>query len=211
MTWMIGFARPRVWGAALLALSFACGAATAATVKIKNSGYSDVRIAFDRGQAITVAPGSTTQTTLNAGDHAADCRFDGTYDGCNLAANFTLGDVKELELNLRPTLTLEHAVTLTKDGTMRAETGRDYVWATNTLDVQGSAADCADYSTGKLAPVSTRVKGRRSVGNLSVTTRTLCGEPKAVVGVALDGAQLYFEPRFLIFRDSRGRQILVTQ
>jgi len=24
-------------------------------------------------------------------------------------------------------------------------------------------------------------------------------------------AQLYFEPRFLIFRDSRGRQILVTQ
>jgi hypothetical protein len=39
----------------------------------------------------------------------------------------------------------------------------------------------------------------------------LCGEPKAVVGAAMDGSQLYFDPRFLIFRDARGRQILVTQ
>src|SRR4051812_34018830 len=146
MTWTLRLAP------ALLALIFTCHAASAATlVKIKNSGYSDVRIAFDGGQAIMVAPGSVAQATLNPGDHTADCHFDGSYDGCNLVTNFTLGEPKELELNLRPTLTLQHAVQLTQAGMMRAETSRDIAWATNTLDVQGGASDCADYNSGKLA------------------------------------------------------------
>jgi hypothetical protein len=136
MTWMISFARSSRWGApALLALGLASTASAATLVKIKNSGYSDLRIAFDGGQAMTIAPGSTGQAMLNPGDHSADCHFDGSYDGCNLATNFTLGDAKELELNLRPTLTLQHAIALTQQGTMRAETHRDGAWMTNTLEV----------------------------------------------------------------------------
>ncbi len=213
MTWMVRLARTATRCLpALVALGLSCYAASAATlVKIKNSGHSDLRIAFDGGQAMTIAPGASAQATLNPGDHSADCHFDGTYVGCNLAARFTLGDPKELELNLRPTLTLQHAVQLTQSGMMSAETSRDVAWATNTLEVQGGGLDCADYRTGKLAGVSRQVRSRAAVGKLSVATRTFCGDPKTVVAAAMDGAQLYFDPRFLIFRDARGRQILVIQ
>jgi hypothetical protein len=208
MTWLVPFAR--TLSAILLALGVASAASAATIVKIRNASFSDVRIAFDNGQPLTLAPGSSGQTMLDPGDHSVDCRFDGSYDGCNLANRFTLGDPKTLELTLRPTLTLEHAIALTKEGTMRAETGRDFAWATSTLEVPGTGTDCVDYSAGRLAPVSRRIKGRMAVENLSIATRTLCGEPKTVVGTAVDGAPLYLDPRYLVFRDARGRQILVT-
>jgi hypothetical protein len=194
-----------------LALGLASTASAATSVKIKNSGHSDVRIAFDNGQALTIAPGSTAQTMLNPGDHSADCHFDGSYDGCNLATNFTLGDPKELELILRPTLTLQHAITLAQQGTMRAETHRDGAWMTNTLEVQGSGADCADYKTGKLATVSKLLRSRVSIDKINAATRNFCGDSRTVIGTEIGGAPAYLEPRFVIFRDDRGRQILVTQ
>jgi hypothetical protein len=210
---MVRFAHAAKRGApALLALALSCHAASAATlVKIKNSGFSDVRIAFDGGQPMTIAAGGTAQTTLDPGNHSADCHFDGTYDGCNLATSFTLADVKDLSLTLRPTLTLQHAVAMAQQGMLRTETQRDGAWATNTLELQGSAADCADYSVGKLGAVSTRLRSRVTIDKINVATRSFCGEQRSVIGTEIGGAPAYLDPRFVVFRDGSGRQILVTQ
>jgi hypothetical protein len=196
----------------LLALGLASHGASAATpIVIKNHGSTTVRIGFDNGAPATIGPGDTMRVSLNSGQHSAQCRYDGEFDGCNLADSFALDAPKEVTFDLWPTLTLQHAVQLAQQGTLRVETRQGMIWATRARDVEGAGADCDDYSTGKLGAVSTRVRGSSTVGNLSPATQTLCGEQRVAIGAVVNGEQLYFHPRFLMFKDGSGHPILVRQ
>src|SRR5689334_21283185 len=136
------------------------------TVTIKNSGPAPVQIAFDRGVTQTIAPRATATVTLNAGQHATQCRFEGAYDGCNIEEQFTLGDGRQFTIELRPVYTLQHAVTLAQQGALRVETRRDPVWATKAQDIPGTAAECTDYLAGKLAAMATKVRSSMTVDEL---------------------------------------------
>ena len=195
---------------ALFGLGLSCQNVSAATVVVvKNSGPAAVQIAFDGGAATNVAPRGTARLSLNDGEHSAECRFEG-YDGCNLAERFTIEGAKELTLNLQPVFTLEHAVTLARQGTLTIET-RQGVWATNTLDVPGTADDCADYSKGKLGAVSRTLQTRLPIRNATLATQNLCGQSSPAIGATIDGAQLYFPPRFVTFKEKSGRAVMVRQ
>jgi hypothetical protein len=98
---------------------------------------------------------------------------------------------------------------LAQQGMLSAQTIRDRAWATNTLDLPGPESDCVDYSAGKLATISTRVRSGMSIGNITMASQNLCGERKPVVQAVVNGTPLYFEPRFLTFRDGAGRPISV--
>jgi hypothetical protein len=212
MIWMVKF-RTILLGSllAVWALGF-CHAASAATpVVVKNDGPSAVQLGFDGGQTKTIAPRDTAQFSLDAGDHSSQCRFEGAYDGCNIEERFTLGATKGLTLALRPMLTLQHAIMLAQQGMITAQTTRDKAWATKTLELAGAAPDCADYSAGKLATVSTSVRSGLSIGNMSLANQNLCGDRKTVIQTVINGAPLYFEPRFITFRDSAGRTIWIRQ
>src|SRR4029078_8218570 len=89
----------------------------------------------------------------DAGEHSAQCRFEGNYDGCNLDERVTIG-AANLSMSLRPVLTIENAVAMAQRGALVVETRSDMSWATNSLDVSGAAVDCADYASGKLGAVS---------------------------------------------------------
>ena len=207
MRWIVGFSR--TIGALLLA--FGQNAVAATPILVKNNGPSPVQLGFDRGPAMTIAPRGTAEFTLNPGEHSAQCRFDGNYDGCNLEELFTLGDRKGFTIDLVPVFTLQHAVSLAQQGMLDVETRRDGAWATNTLQISGTAADCANYETGRLAQVSTRVRSGMTIRNVSLATQNLCGEMRPVIAAAVNGAELYFQPNFLWFRDQAGRLILVRQ
>jgi hypothetical protein len=180
-------------------------------VVVKNDGPAAVQIGFDNGATKTVAARAAERFTLGAGEHSAQCRYEGGYDGCNLEGSFTLADSKERTLSLRPFFTAQHAAALVQQSELIVETRPDQTWATNTRDVAGSGADCADYQAGKLAEVSRRLQGRSQLGNVTLVTQNLCGEERAAFAATVNGAQLYFPVRSVIFRDKTGRLVLVRQ
>ena len=209
MTWNT----PTKMPALLLALCGACfvaeSASAATEVTIRNEGPSAVQLSFD-SQAVTVAPRDSTRVNLNDGIHVTQCRFEG-FDGCNLADDFTTtAEVKRMTLTLRPVYTLEHAVALVGQGTLALETRPD-VWSTSTLDVAGAAADCLDYDSGKLGAVSRRQAMRVQLRDAKVAMQNLCGSQMQVIGATVNGAQAYFHPRFVMFKDRSGRPVLVRQ
>jgi hypothetical protein len=205
------------WIAIAYPLSFAMGFAVAQpgfaanSVVIKNAGATAVQIGFDRGATQTIAPRATATFSLIAGQHTTQCHFEGAFDGCNIEEQFTLGEGQRAPLDLLPIYTLQHAVTLAQQGTLRVETRRDTVWATKAQDVAGSATDCANYEGGKLAGISTRIRSGMTVDELALATQQLCGEARPVVATMIGGQKMYVQPNFLIFRDRNGRPILVRQ
>lgn len=198
-------------GAAILALVLAQPALAANSLAIKNAGSTPVQIGFDGGATQTIAPHATAALSLDAGDHTAQCRFEGGFDGCNILEQFALGDGQHVNINLLPVYTLQHAVTLAQQGTLSVQTRRDPVWATSPEDLAGRGADCADYEAGKLATISKRVRSGMRVDQPGFATQTLCGETRGVVATVIGGEKLYVQPGFLIFRDHLGRQYLVRQ
>ena len=194
---------------ALLALGLSCvGVCAATTVAVKNESPASVQLGFDGGAAKTIAPRATARFSLDAGEHSAQCRFEGGYDGCNLDDRFTIGDAN-VNMSLRPLYRLQHAVALTQQGMLAVETRQDMIWATSTLDVPGAAGDCVDYTAGQLAAAAKHVRSRMTLRNIGLATQNLCGVPRPVIGTTINGEQLYIEPRFLTFRDSAGHPILV--
>lgn len=189
----------------------AAGSALAATdVTIRNEGPSPVQVSFDNAQPVSVARGDSTRLTLNDGIHVTQCRFEG-YDGCNLADDFTTtAEVKRMTLTLRPVYTLEHAVALVGQGTLVVE-AQPNVWSTSTLEVAGAAADCLGYDSGKLGAVSKRVAMRVSLRDAKLARQNLCGSELQVIGATVNGAQAYFHPRFVTFKEKSGRPVLVRQ
>jgi hypothetical protein len=212
MIWMVKI-RTILLGSllAVWAPGLGCHGASAAPVLVKNDGPSTVQLGFDAGPSKTIAPRETARFSLDAGDHSSQCRFEGAYDGCNIEERFTLGATKGLNLVLRPMLTLQHAITLAQQGMITAQTTRDKAWATKTLELAGTASDCADYGAGKLASVSTSVRSGLAIGNMTLANQNLCGDRKTVIQTVIDGAPLYFEPRFITFRDRVGRTIWIRQ
>src|SRR5438128_514228 len=77
-------------------------ASAANSVVIKNSGPAAVQIGFDRGATQAIAPRATATVTLSGGQHTAQCRFEGAYDGCNIEEQFTVGDGRKFTIELRP-------------------------------------------------------------------------------------------------------------
>jgi len=201
----------RTHALALTLCGLAAGTALAATdVTIRNEGPSAVQLSFDNGQPVSVARGDSARVTLNDGIHVTQCRFEG-YDGCNLADDFTTtAEVKRMTLTLRPVYTLEHAVALVGQGTLLVE-AQSNVWSTSTLEVAGAAADCLGYDSGKLGAVSKRVQTRVSLRDAKLARQNLCGSELQVIGATVNGAQAYFHPRFVTFKEKSGRPVLVRQ
>lgn len=197
--------------AAILALVLSQPAAAANSVTVKNAGNTPVQIGFDGGATQTIAPRATAAFSLDAGNHTAQCRFEGGFDGCNILEQFTFGEGARIHINLVPVYTLQHAVALAQQGALSVETRRDAVWATTPEDLAGRGADCADYETGKLATISKRVRSSMRVDQPGFATQTLCGETRGVVAAVIGGEKLYFQPGFLIFRDQAGHPFLVQQ
>lgn len=197
--------------AVILALGFAQSAAAANSLAIKNIGSTPVQIGFDGGNAQTIAPRATVAVSLNAGDHTAQCRFEGGFDGCNILEQFTLGDGAHVNIGLQPVYTLQHAVTLARQGALRVETRRDAVWATSPESIAGRGADCANYEAGKLATISKRVRSGMRIDEPGFATQTLCGETRGVVAATIGGEKLFVQPGFLIFSDHAGHPFLVRE
>ena len=210
---MTGIATRTLTTLGLLALGVVdfSGAAQAVTVVVKNDGPAAVQIGFDNAAAKTVAPRATERFSLGAGEHSAQCRYEGSFDGCNLEGSFTLVEVKERTFSVRPFLTAQRAVTMAQQSQLIVETRPDQAWATSALDVAGSGTDCSDYQAGKLAEVSRRLQGRSQLSNVTLVTQNLCGEQRAAIAGTLNGTQLYFPMRSLLFRDKAGRPVLVRQ
>lgn len=205
---MLKFAQP---AAAVLAFGLAQPALAADSLSIKNAGDTPVQIGFDGGAPQTIAPHATAAFLLDAGNHTAQCHYDGGFDGCNIEEQFTLGAAARINLNLLPVYTLQHAVTLAQQGALTVETRRDAVWATTPQDLAGRGADCASYESGKLATISKRVRSGMRIDELAFATQNLCGETHAVVATTIAGEKLYVQPSFLIFRDRAGHSFLVRQ
>jgi len=210
MTWNTSTKIPT----SLLALCGVClalsNASAATEVTIRNEGPNAVQLSFDNAQPVSVAPRDSARVNLNDGVHFTKCRFEG-YDGCNLADDFTTtADVKRMTLTLRPVYTLEHAVALAGQGTLTIET-RPEVWSTSTLNVAGAAADCLGYDSGKLGAVSKWQTIRVSLRDAKLAVQNLCGSQMQVIGATVDGAQAYFHPRFVMFKEKNGRPVLVRQ
>lgn len=197
--------------AAILVLGFAQPASAANSLAIKNAGNTPVQIGFDGEATQTIAPRATAAFSLDAGNHSAQCHFEGGFDGCNILEQFTLGDGGHININLIPVYTLQHAVTLAQQGTLSVETRRDAVWATSPEDLAGRGADCANYEAGKLATISKRVRSSMRVDEPAFATQTLCGETRGVVAAMIGGEKLFVQPGFLIFRDRTGHPFLVRQ
>lgn len=209
MTWNTTIRMPALL--ALCGLCLAAESAVAATdVTIRNEGPSAVQLSFDNAQPVTIAPRDSARVNLNDGVHVTRCRFEG-YDGCNLADDFTTtAEVKRMTLTLRPVYTLEHAVALVGQGTLVVETRPD-VWSTSTLDVAGATADCLGYDSGKLGAVSKRQATRMALRDPKLAMQNLCGSEFQVIGATVNGAQAYFHPRFVMFKEKNGRPVLVRQ
>jgi hypothetical protein len=197
--------------ASAIATALADAAFGANTVTIKNSGPTPVQIGFDRNALQTLAPRAIANVTLGAGQHSAQCRFEGSYDGCNIEEEFTLADGRQFTIELRPVYTLQHAITLAQQGALKVETRRDTVWATKAEDVAGADTDCADYQAGKLAAIATKLRSGIAVDQLALATQRLCNEARPVVAVTIGGEKIYVQPNFLVFRERDGRPIQIRQ
>jgi len=195
---------------ALLALGIGGAPVSAATsIIVKNNGPTPAEIGFDNAAALKVSPRGTAHLSLNDGDHSIQCRFEGSYDGCNIADRFTVEGARELTLNLIPFFTLPHAVALSQQGMLAIETRQDGAWATTVLEVPGAAEECTDYAAGKLAAVARPMRPRMAIRNATLATQNLCGRINPVIGTMVDGAQLYFSARFLTFKERNGRAVVV--
>jgi hypothetical protein len=205
--------KPFVLAISILALTAMLGstAIAANTVIIKNTGPAPVQIGFDRTAAQTIAPRASATLTLNPGQHTAQCRYEGAYDGCNIQDQFALGDGRKFTMELHPVYTLKHAIELAQQGALRVETRRDTVWATKAQDVAGAAEDCANYQSGKLAEITTKLRSGMVFDSVAVATQHLCEEARPVVSATVDGAQIYVQPNFVIFREASGRAVAVRQ
>jgi hypothetical protein len=128
-----------------------------------------------------------------------------------MAERFTIEGVRDVTLTLVPVFALPHAVALSREGTLSIETKQDGAWATNTLDVPGVAADCADYATGKLGSVSQAMRSRVTVRNATVASLNLCGQPHPAIGTTLGTTQLYIPLRFVTFKERNDRPVMVRQ
>jgi hypothetical protein len=186
-------------------------ARAAVTVVVKNDGPSPAQVGFDGGMTRTIVPRATERFFLEAGAHSAQCRYEGSFDGCNLEGSFTLLDTRERTFGLRPFFTAQHAVALAQQAQLTVETRSDQTWATSTRDVAGGGADCADYQVGKLGEVSRRFQGRSQLSNVTLVTQTLCGELRPAFSAQINGTRLYFPVRSVLFRDRAGRLVLVRQ
>jgi hypothetical protein len=209
MTWIVDV-RPKIKTVllALLALGLSCQNVSAATaVTVKNTGPVTVQIGFDGAPVVAVAPRGEARLSLNDGEHTTQCRFEG-YDGCNIADRFTIEGAKEMMLNLQPVLTPEHAIAMAAQGTLSVET-RPNVWAVTALNVSGAAEECLDYAQGKMAAVSRNVRNRMPIRNVTLATQNLCGRTSPAIGTTLDGAQVYFPLRFVLFKEKSGRAVLI--
>jgi hypothetical protein len=91
------------------------------------------------------------------------------------------------------------------------ETKQDGAWATRTLEVPGEAAECADYSRGKLGMASQAVRPRMTVRDATVAMLNLCGQQHPAIGTMLDGAQIYIPLRFVTFKERNDRPVMVRQ
>jgi hypothetical protein len=197
---------------ALIGLGMGSHSVSAATtVVLKNNWPAAAEIGFDGAPATKVATGDTARVTLNDGQHSIQCRFEGIYDGCNMADRFAIEGARELTLTLVPVFALPHAVALSQQGTLSIETRQDGAWATKTLDVPGAAADCADYSSGKLGAVSQALRSRVPVRNATVATLNLCGQQHPAIGTMMGGAQVYIPLRFVRFKERNERAVVVRQ
>jgi hypothetical protein len=192
----------------LIGLGLSSNAAFAATaITVKNNGPVAVQIGFDSAPVVTVAPRSEARLSLNDGDHTAQCRYEG-YDGCNLAERFTIEGAHDMTLNLQPVLTPERAIAMAAQGTLSVET-RPNVWAVTALNVSGAAEECLDYAQGKMAAVSRNMRNRVTIRNVTLATQNLCGRTSPAVATMLDGAQVYFPLRFVLFKEKSGRPVLI--
>jgi hypothetical protein len=197
---------------ALLGVSLSGAGASAETrIVIKNNGSTEAQIGFDSTPAIKIAPGDVARLALNDGEHTIQCRFEGNYDGCNIADRFTVAGARESTFVLAPVLDLAHAVALAGQGMLSMETRQDGGWATTTLDVAGAPDECADYSKGRLASVSHVLRGGLAIRNPALATQTLCGEQRPVIGAIVNGAQSYVLVRFVTFKDNKGHSVLIRQ
>jgi hypothetical protein len=115
-----------------------------------------------------------------------------------------------MNLVLRPVFSLEHAVAMAGQGTLLIET-RDDVWATNALEVAGTPEECFTYEAGRLGAVAKRVAPRLSLNRVTLATQNLCGHEQQVIGATVNGAQVYFHPRFVTFKERTGRPVQVRQ
>ena len=197
--------------ALVMATELASPGFAANSVTLKNSGPAPVQIGFDRGAAQTIAPRATAAVNLNAGQHTAQCRFEGAYDGCNIEDQFTLGDGRQFTIELRPVYTLQHAVTLAQQGALRVETRRDTVWATKAEDIAGTGTECTDYEAGKLAAITTKLRSGIKVDQLALATQRLCNQTRTVVAATIGGEKIYVQPNFLVFRQPDGRPVQIRQ
>ena len=78
-----------MWLAVILALN-AQSAVAATNVILKNNWPAAAEIGFDGAPATKLAPRANGRVTLNDGEHSIQCRFEGIYDGCNMAERFTI-------------------------------------------------------------------------------------------------------------------------
>ena len=185
--------------------------AAATMIVLKNNSAASAEIGFDGAAAIKVAPRDTARLTLIDAEHSIRCRFEGLYDGCNIADRFIIEGARELTLTLVPVFALAHAVALSQAGMLSIETRQDEAWATNTLDVPGTAGDCGDYSNGKLGAVSTSMRPRMPVRNATVAMLNLCGQAHPAIGTTVGGTQVYIPLRFVTFKERYDRVVMVRQ
>jgi hypothetical protein len=195
---------------ALFGLGLSAHGASAATqVILKNNSPAAAEIGFDGAPATKVPAHDSARVSLNEGEHAIQCRFEGIYDGCNMANRFTIEGARDVTLTLAPVFALPHAIALSQQGTLSIETRLDGAWATNTLDVAGTGADCADYSSGKLGSVSQSMRPRVPVRNATVAMLNLCGQQHPAIGTMLGATRVYIPLRFVTFKERNDRPVMV--
>ena len=163
---------------ALFALGLSCEGVCAATaVAVKNDNPVSVQLGFDGAAAMTIAPRATARFSLNAGEHSAQCRFEGGYDGCNLDDRFTIGDAN-VSMSLRPLYRLQHAVALAQQGMLAVETRQDSTWATATLDVREPLPIAPIMKRENWAPSPNLCEPERR-STISVSPRRICAASNA--------------------------------
>jgi hypothetical protein len=195
----------------LIGIGISARSASAATVILKNNWPAAAEIGFDGAAAMKLAAREDARLTLSDGEHSIQCRFEGIYDGCNMAERFTIEGPRDVTLTLVPVFALAHAVALSKEGTLSIETRQDGAWATTTLDVPGTAGDCADYASGKLGSVSQAMRPRLALRNATVAMLTLCGQQHPALGTMLGPRQVYIPLRFVTFKERSDRPVMVRQ
>jgi hypothetical protein len=60
-----------------------------------------------------------------------------------------------------------------------------------------------------MTAVSRNVRNRMTIRNVTLATQNLCGRTSPAIGTTLDGAQVYFPLRFVLFKEKSGRAVLI--